>query len=157
MRAYTNLENGTGKIWDSIEEMPVYNWVKILETGDLKYLYKEEEGKVTKRLQDIWLDLQQQYIDEFDFDEKFKARMRIVADIATYNCEFVLTGDRMLKNYILMSQKDLENLDKEKAHSFYEVLDYVEKYKGYQIDPKKITVIRWYHTLENMARHGKKD
>lgn len=160
MRLWKNLKNGTEKtyeLWESIEVMPVYYWVKILETGDLKYLFKEGEGKVTSRVEDKWLELQDEYMAEFGQDEKFKQRLRTMRDIIEYNCDYVLTGDRMLKNYIKMAEADLESITKEKVHSFYEVLDYVEKYKGYHIDPKTITVIKWYHTLRNMAKNGKED
>ena len=54
-----------GRLWQSIEDMPIYNWIKILETGDLKWLFVKNKGRVSSRSQEHWMELQQEYLDEF--------------------------------------------------------------------------------------------
>ena len=56
-------------LWPDIEKMPIHNWIKICETGDLKWLFITGKGRVTNKTGDHWLVLQQQYIDEFSLDE----------------------------------------------------------------------------------------
>jgi hypothetical protein len=140
----------------SIEEMPIYNWIKILETADLKWIFKESKGRVTKRLGEHWLTLQQQYIDEFDLDENYKQQLRIMKKLALLNCDFSITRDRALLNDIKMLEIDLESNNQKKAIKFYEMLDHVEKYKGFAIDPQKTSVMKWYYSLKNMSG-GKAD
>lgn len=145
------------RVWPSIEEMPIYNWIKTLETGRLEWIFREGKGRVTKKIAEHWLNLQQQYIDEFGLDENFKQRIRLQKKLIALNLEFVETRDRFLLNVIRMTEADLETQGQEKAIKFYQILDHVEKYKGFAIDPHKTSVIKWYYSLKNMTSSGKED
>ena len=144
------------KVWGTIEEMPIYNWVKILETGDLRWLFIDK-GRVTEKSEEHWLTLQQEYIDEFGLDEAYKQQLRLMDKLNNLNLDFVLTRDRSLLNIIKITEIDLEAGGSKEAISFYQILDYVEKYKGFQIDPKKTSVIKWYYSLKNMSNNGKEN
>lgn len=158
MKRSHSTSNGTkgtsflNRAWRTIEEMPIYNWIKICETGDLRWIFKEARGTVTKRVEDHWLVLQQQYIDEFRLDAEYKQQIRLTKKLTLLNCEFVETRDRFLLNVIKMTEADLQSTKKKKTVSFYAVLDEVEKYKGFAIDPHKTSVMKWYHTLKNMSK-----
>jgi len=136
--------------------MPIYNWIKILETTDLKWLFKEGKGRVTKRLSEHWLNLQQQYIDEFGLDESYKEQLRVMRKLTLLNLEYVEKKDRFLLNLIKMSESDLNQLQQKQGVKFFEMLDHVEKYKGYSIDPHTTSVMKWYYSLKNMS-NGKAD
>lgn len=143
------------KVWESIEDMPIYNWMKILETGDLKWLFKEK-GRVSVKAEDHWLTLQQEYMDEFDLDEGYKQQLRLMEKLKNLNCEFVITRDRSLLNIIKITETDIADLGPKAAIGFYQILDHVEKYKGFAIDPKTTSVMKWYYSLKNMS-NGKAD
>ena len=143
------------KVWGSIEDMPIYNWVKILETGDLKWLFIDK-GRVSTLSENHWLLLQQQYIDEFGLDENYKQQLRLMEKLKTLNLDFVLTRDRSLLNIIKMTEIDLDADSDKQAISLYQILDHVEKYKGFAIDPKETSVMKWYYSLKNMS-NGKTD
>ncbi len=140
-----------GRLWQSIEDMPIYNWIKILETGDLKWLFVKNKGRVSSRSQEHWMELQQEYLDEFGLDEQYKQRLRLTQKLTNLNLDFVLTGDRFTLNLIKMAEVDIEALNQGESVKFYQVLDHVEKYKGFAIDPKKTSVIKWYYTLKNIS------
>lgn len=144
------------KVWGDIEDMPIYNWIKILETGDLKWLYKNK-GRVSIQSADHWLVLQQQYIDEFGLDENYKQQLRLMSKLKNLNLDFVLTRDRSLLNVIKITEIDLEMGGSKESIGFYQILDHVEKYKGFQIDPKKTSVMKWYYSLKNMSSNGQED
>ena len=141
--------------WDSIENMPIYNWIKILETGELKWLFIDK-GLETDSAAEHWLGLQQQYIDEFGLDESYKQQLRLMEKLKNLNLDFVLTRDRSLLNSIKITEIDLEIDSSKKIISFYDILDHVEKYKGLHIDPKKTSVMKWYYSLKNMS-NGKEN
>jgi len=141
--------------WESIDKMPIHNWIKILETGDLNWLFVTE-GVVGERANDHWLNLQQQYIDEFGLDEAYKQQLRLMEKLKGLNLDFVLTRDASLLNVIRIVEIDLEEGGSKQAMSFYQILDHAEKYKGFQIDPKKTSVIKWYYSLKNMS-NGKEN
>ena len=142
-------------MWQSIEEMPIYNWIKIIETGDLKYIFKDK-GRVSKRCFNKWIELQDEYLKEFGLDEGYSNKLKKIVELTHLNIDYVLTRDRFLFNLIKMAEADLEREGKEEAFNFWQTLDHVEKYKGYSIDPKNTPVIKWYYTLKNMT-NGKAD
>jgi hypothetical protein len=137
--------------------MPIFSWQKILQTGDLKYIFKECRGRVTKKIGLHWLDLQQQYIDEFGLDERYKKLLRLQRKLHRLNLEYIISGDRFLLNLITVVERDIETLNQGEGVRFYDQLDIVEKYKGFEIDPKRYPVIKWYSALRNMAKDGKDD
>ena len=140
-----------GVKWDNLDEMPIFNWIKILETSDLNFIFISE-GIVINKTEDHWLDLQQEYIDEFGLDKTYKQRLRLMEQLKNLNIEFVLTRDRFLLNLIKICEADISILGFQKAIKFHQMVDHVEKYKGFSIDTKKISVKSWYYSLKNMSR-----
>lgn len=140
-----------GVKWANLDEMPIHNWIKILETSELDYIFISE-GIVTSKTEDHWLNLQQEYIDEFGLDETYKQRLRLMEQLKNFNIEFVLTRDRFILNLIKICEADIAMLGTQKAIKFGQMVDYVEKYKGIIIDPKDYSVKKWYYSLKNMSR-----
>jgi len=139
-------------LWYSIEEMHIYAWNKITATGDLKYLFRNEKGFIAQRHKDHWIGLWQQYINEFGIDPEFAEKIRIMRRLSELNYQYIITGDRFLLNLIEIAELDLKSWGPQVEIKFFDVLDHVEKYKGYQIDPKQISVVRWIYTLKNMTK-----
>lgn len=145
------------RVYQSIEEMPIWNWIKVLETGKLEWIFIKGKGRVTKKLAEHWLVLQQQYIDEFGLDKGYKQKLRLMLQLHNLRLNFVIDRDRSLLNEIKMIEIDLESSNTQQPMSFYEIVDHVEKYKGFSLDPKKTSVIKWYYSLKNMSNDGKAD
>jgi len=138
--------------------MPIWNWQKIVEEGNLIYLFKspKKSDKVGTEFGEIWEALQQQHMDEFGIDDYLLNRMRIMRKIIGLNLRFCKTQDRSLFNIINIEQNRLKELSKANGVKFYKVLDHVSTYKHQRIDPKVFTVIEWGYALKNMAaQHGK--
>ena len=142
------------KLWPDIEVMPIKNWIKICETGDLKWLFITGKGRVTKKTGDHWLEIQQQYIDEFGLDESYKQQLRLLKEVVLLNYKLIETKDRSIKNVINLKKAEIEATKGETITNFYEVLDRVENYKGFAIDPEKTSVKKWYYSLKNMTKDG---
>lgn len=145
------------RVFNSIEDMPIWNWIKVLETGKLEWIFIKGKGRVTNKLAEHWLVLQQQYIDEFGLDEGYKQKLRLMSQLHNLRLNFVIDRDRSLLNEIKMIEIDLESSNTQQPMSFYEIVDHVEKYKGFSLDPKKTSVIKWYYSLKNMSNDGKAD
>lgn len=145
--------------WVTIEEMPVWNWHKIIETGDLSYLFKREKDvKFSPKLASIWIDLQQQHMNEFGIDNALISRIKTMRKLVNLNLKFYETRDRSLLNLIKIEESRLDETNNGIKTRFYKVLDYVSSYKGFRINAKEYTVIEWYHALQNMSvKHGKDD
>lgn len=148
-------KNTTDQYYDSIETMPIYNWNKIIETGELKWLFKDG-GRVCRASADKWEELQNEYFEEFGIDQEFKKRIRLMKEIIRLNDEFIQTGDRFLLNLINISEFDLKAMSQIKEVKFYDLLDKVMTIKKMFIDPKVYPVKLWYYTLKNLS-NGKAD
>jgi len=144
-------------LWVDLEEMPINNWRLILETGDLKYLFKSRKGRVSNRCIDHWDTLQQEYLDEFGIEESYKQILRLEKKLLNLNLDFVIERDRFLLNMIKITEADIKALKSEESVKFYEMLDHVEKYKGFAIDPDKYSVKKWYYSLKNISKNGQAD
>ena len=140
------------QLWTSIETMPIWNWNKVIETGDLTFLFKDYENALTsERLKGVWMDLQQQHMTEFGVDQLVVQRMRYIKNIIQLNIKFVNTRDRSLLNLIKVEEAKLKASESTYTYRFYKVLDAVTTTKGFRVDPKEFTVIEWYHALKNMS------
>lgn len=150
----SSLSNGTGSIyyddqlWISIEDLPIWNWNKIVETGSLIYLFREyKKQEVSEDVVKVWDSLQQQHADEFGIDISLQTRIRTMRKVIGLNVKFLETGDRSLLNLIRVETKRIEDAGSYGKSQFYKVLNYVSKYMGFQIKPKEFSVKEWYHAL----------
>ncbi len=137
------------EIYTSIEDLPIWNWNKIIEKQDLTFLYRIE-GDYTDRLIPIWENIQQQHLDEFGYSDEMKSRERLMLKIIRLNCKFIETRNRVILNFIKVAQKKLELKDLAGNIKFGKLLMVVTKHMGFRIDPKKFTVYEWYHTLNSL-------
>ena len=64
--------------YQGIKDMPIWNWNEIFSTGDLKYIFKECSGRVSKSIGDHWDNIQDEYIAEFGLDENFKKELKLL-------------------------------------------------------------------------------
>jgi len=131
--------------------MPIWNWQEILKTGDLKHLFISGSGRVSKKLADLWDNLQDEYITEFGLDDSFKKQLRLLKEKAILNYNYILTKDPFINTQLSIVDADLDSLNTGKSTSFYETKSYLEKYKGYRMQIKEITVIEWFTDLKNMS------
>jgi len=143
-------------VWTSIEDMPIWNWNKIVESGDLLYLYIDQniKGFYSERLSDIWLDLQEQHLTEFGIDNMLRLRIKRIKRLIQLNIQYVKTRDRNLLNFIGILEAELKASEEQFQMRFRKVVDIVSTQKGFRLDIKEITVIEWYHALKNLTAHG---
>ena len=141
------------EVYTSIEDLPIWNWNKIIEKQDLTFLYKSEGG-YTERLIPIWENIQQEHLDEFGYSDEMKSRERLMLKIIRLNCKFIETRNRVILNFIKVAQKKLELKDLVGNIKFGKLLMVVTKYMGFRIDPKQFTVYEWYHTLNSLKDGG---
>jgi hypothetical protein len=149
------------EVWDNIETMPYYFWGKVMETGDLRFIYKEsadlkKEFKVDESINEVWLSLQQQHIDEFGVEDTLAERNRTIKKLIDLNIEFIRTRDRFLLNLIEIEEINLGNISTN-HFKMYEVLDSMTSFKKFDIDPMTYSVKKWYYTLKNMATYGNRN
>lgn len=144
------------RCYNSIEVLPVYNWMKINDTGDYTFLLKEKY-KCSKfellALAARWKKIYDQYIFTFGFNDNFLDVLEIQKKIALLQIEWAETDDGILETFI-----DIEKVKLEKKNSqlqkgdFYQLKMYLEKSLGFKINPKECTVIEFYNYIKQLDK-----
>ena len=141
------------EIWQDFKDIPIWNWNEVAFNGNLSALIKEGDKAKRIDLEAVWIDLQQQYFDEFGIQPEVNERFRILNKLVTLNKKYIETRDRVLLNFIAIEESKLQSDGVE--YKFFEVLDAVEKYKGFNIDPKQYKAIKWFTALKQMSKNNK--
>lgn len=147
------------KYYDSIDDLPINNWIKINETNDLKWLLINNKKEINKKeiniLRNIWDKIFEQFIDYFGIPDKMLKVLELKREIFSLNCDLISYSDRSIQTFIDIAQYQLNELQKENSKiNFNEIKVYVEKYMGFQINEKKMSV-KDYYTYINVINKNK--
>lgn len=152
------------KSWATIEELPVWNWQKIFDTGDLSFLLEDGPRKLTEeekeRLENLWIDLQNEFIDKFGFSKKFLAIEQKRMAIDRLRWHYMETGNESIKTVIEIRKRELKELLKaakdEKKGSFEEQIVILESHFKFPIDVKKTSVVKYHTYLQALEREAQR-
>lgn len=144
--------------YKSIDDMPIYNWFKIHDTGDLKHLLinkdrLSEEGKII--IQRRWKKVYDQYLKRFGFGDSFTWLIEKQRQIALLMIEKAETGNLVLETFIDLAEAEIEkkNIETKKTSSdFFEIKNFVEKEVGFRIDVKQCSVSEFYSYVKTLNK-----
>ena len=161
------------KHFRNIEELPIWNYTKVNETGDLRYLlclddyYDLPNVSDLKQFETLWEDIRYQIIDEFGFSHLEQLILQKDKEIEQLKIKLILKKDKKLLTKLKIRQKELVSMLKsnksEKKQSFEEQVVYLESYFKIPIDIKKMSVKRYFtyirvfeQQIEQQKRENKK-
>lgn len=151
------------KVFRDIDEMPIYNWNKIHETGDLKYLIKDgfkAESYEIRFLLKRWKKLYEQYVNRFGFSDDFLSILELEKNIALLKIEKAERGDENIQTFIeideIKLQKKKSELNSVKS-DFFDIKAVVESSLGFHIDTKKCTVVEFYSYVKTLKKKNAKN
>jgi len=145
------------KYWQSIDDLPIYYYYKVLETNDLKHLVYEMPSKIDvdhlkKVLNPVWdkieleyfdmLSKDPNYIDTLKDDIRFQIK-KVKAQISSLAYDKIIFEGEKRK-------KAMENSE----YDYYKSIALLTKNLNFAIDDKKLSV-RMYFTHFNMLKNGK--
>lgn len=144
------------KLFSSIDDLPQWNWSMIHKTGNLSYLkkldsYRKIEEDNTNVLESIWLNIYDEYLEEFGLSKEYRDILERKKEIARLKNEFIMTDNRSLLNFIKIEEIELEaTFDKSESMSFESVVIGIERMQKVSIDVKKITVYEYNNYLRTL-------
>ena len=141
----------------SIDDLPMYNWKKIHDTDELKWLFvKKQEVENNELLERRWAAIYDEYLNEFGLSQEYKEILKVKRKIANLQADYIIKGDRIILNYINIEKNALESLyDSSKGgSSFRESLVHLEKMQGIKINTKQITVADYYNYLRSIKNNN---
>lgn len=98
---------------------------------------------------DVWLDVQQEFFDEFGVDIEFQLRMKKMKKYIVLMAEYIVTEDRKLLNKIQELELDMQNWGEEQSIRFYDLVSKLERVRKVPLVIETMTVIRWYHIMKD--------
>lgn len=132
--------------YESIDALPIYNWWKVHEMGSFEYLLinrQELTDKQQRRFADVWKVLYNQYITRFGYTDQFLETMQKKKEIALLKVDLITSGDKSLKVFIQIAEKELEEMTGEDV-DFYTGKSMLEKSLGFYIDIHRVSVAEYY-------------
>lgn len=153
----TNLLSKYGNKYSSIDDLPMYNWKKIHDTDELKWLFvTKQEVENNELLERRWALIYDEYLNEFGLSDEYKEILKVKRKIANLQADYIIKGDRVLLNFINIEKNALESLydTSKKGSTFRDSLVHLEKMQGIKINTKTITVADYYNYLRSIKNNG---
>ena len=148
------LENN---YYNSIDEMPIYNWFKCIEI-DKSYVLIDRKKDTKETLEHIeqFEILYGQFIDTFGINEGLKDIITIQNEILCLKIDLAITNDKSIENFIEIAEIELNDLLKDNTKgSNNKTVIMVEKWLGFPIDEYKVSVKKFYDYLEAIKQDGR--
>lgn len=144
------------KYYSSIKDIPVYNWFQIFEEKQYQYALINRKAKIDKYIHLALQNLQDNYTKIFGLDPKYEAYLRAKMALELLEIKRTLTGDKSLGTLIQVAQLNLQAMtDTGIKVSSNDAVVAVEKYMGFRIDTRVVTVYEFYGYVKSIAKNVK--
>ena len=141
------------KVWNSIEDLPIYFYWKVIETGDLTYLIQEKGSNlvdhVRGKLVEAWEQIEVEMYDLQLSDPKFKTHLEDEKRHYLKKIQAALSNKPIDKIHFENSKA----IHEKKSGSKFDYEDSIcmlEEKIG-QIDDKKMSTKRYYTHLKRLT------
>lgn len=157
------------EFYDSVDNIPIFNYWKTEETGDLKYLaigkdYEKDFFYDQKEAAESWNKVNKSYLDIFGVSAHYKDVLMLQKEVILNEYIWQTQREPIAKVYAREAKKELESIQKDdgvKADKNDQIF-MIEKEMGFQIDVKVMTMKKFYlyiKGINNLAKrinNGKK-
>lgn len=139
------------KFYESIDDLPIYNWNKINTTGELKYLLiepKELTDDDKFKLIEVFEFMQKEVFEKFGHKESFKEAIQEDKRYRLWKIEGEL-GDPASKIYAKTYEEEIKN---RKKTTFEESIALLQKKLGFYFTSKTMTTTDYFNHI--YLEHG---
>lgn len=143
------------KIYNSIEEMPVYNWFKCIDLKDYSYCAIDKINVDLEKCKEAFSNLYNEFLDTFGINESLKQVIELQNEITILKIDKVLTENNSLQTFIELKQIELDELINVKAEKTKTYKVEIEKFLGFRINEKEVSVKEYYEYLEALKENGR--
>jgi len=137
------------KYYKSIDELSIFNFNKVIETNDLKYIVKE--GVTDNKASIVWDIIMDEYIDYVGLSKSYLDYMRYEKKAALLTCQAYLENKLYLLNFVAIAKQQAQDALGTHKEDFMESVGIVSKYQGYRVNPKEYTVKEFYSIIKLMS------
>lgn len=149
------------KIYSNIEQLPLFNYVQIIQNLDYKYLLFDIETKITAeiadKIQESWDNINTEIIDYMGVPEQMQELLRLKKSIALLRVEKIKTDNNSLESIIEIKEKELQNYyENNNKTDIYEDITAVEMTLKMQIDLQKTSLKRYLSYIKILQKNGRR-
>ena len=136
-----------GDYYNSIEDLPIWNWWKVSETGNLSYLRKDENYKGKAPNLKLWEKINDEYFNEYGINDNLKQLMRLKKEWIRLKEKYLVKGIRFALTELDIVEAKMKDLDKVGDFKKEDTIIYLEEKLGRELDTRKVTVKKYYNYL----------
>lgn len=145
----------SNKYYLTIDEMPIYNWFKCIDYKDYTFVSKDKKECDINECEAIFGDLYLQFIDTFGISEQLTDIIGIQNEILSLKIDLVLTNDKSIESFIELKELELKDKLNVKQTKTNLIKVSIEKFLGFRINEKEVTVVEYYNYLEALKENGR--
>ena len=139
------------KYYNSIVDLPVWNWWQLHEKSDYTFILLDKKNKVCEFAKKAVDNLQEDFINHFGIDPKYREQLKLRCDIELAWIKQAITGDK--SSYLLIKVKEQKlkaMFTGEKESSYFTAVVALEKFLGRKIDVRKESTFDIYNYLNEL-------
>jgi len=145
------------KVYKSFDEIPAWNFLKFLESPEVKFLFNEEkenysDDEISDALES-WNGIFQEFISYVGLGNKTLMIMKQEDKIIRLKVDLLTKGKKHLSAVIAMEQKKLDELKKGGENGkdlMYQETAIISKYMGFNINIKTISAKEYFSFVKIM-------
>ena len=152
-----NISNTRGKYWESIDDFPLYNWIKCNENL-LQYARKDLNIGNEDDDQEAWMNIWDQYLKKYGLAKLHQRLLNVMKQKAILECEYVITKDRFNLNLIEIEAQRLKDMMANAGHgiSIEESLIHLSRWAGFRMNAKEISVVEYFNMMKQYGKENTK-
>jgi hypothetical protein len=132
--------------FNSIDELPIWNWWKCSESGNLIYLRKNSnyEGEDYSAFE-LWEDLNNQYFEEYGIGIRLIELMKLKKKWIIKKVDYLVNNNRFaLTELDIIEAQMQDNADSGSTVKNSDTIIFLEEKLGFPLDVKKTSVKKYY-------------
>jgi hypothetical protein len=147
-------------IYKNIDILPLYNYIKVTETLDLRYLIILPDyytlpnipEKELNPLIKVWENINDQVTEYIGISEDMKQMLRLEKSIALLRVELMVSGDKTLETIIQLKEMELNQMKPKTSQNIEDSIVLVELYTKLPINIFQTTVKRYYGYVKHISK-----
>ena len=155
----TGQSTSIKQIFNDIDDLPLWNFKKVIETKDLTFLKKTETARATaNELEKAWNQISEQLSEYIGVNDVKQKLIMLQSDIERLRIDYLVTRDKGLITAINVKYKELENMLNRvegTKQDFEQQIAAVEMAFKFQIN-EMLTSVKRFFTYVKMLSNGRR-
>lgn len=154
----------TADLYNSIDDLPTWNYYQVIEQSDLKYLAKVDDYskpfKYNKRdAYDLWTRIDSEFINAFGVSREQQDLLLLEMEMAVYYYEWKVEKIFSSESYYVELKKQYDSIIKATESNPSDLqsnIFYIEREMGFKVDEKELPIKKFMLYVKELNKIAKK-